>query len=75
MEIDKDRALEMLAEIKGEFQSMSNALGKQVDWTTMHLLYIDMVQLFIDPDCDLNAIQTLVNKRHMQRSMKFSKKG
>lgn len=66
MIIDKNKAIEMLAEIKGEFHSMSNALGKPVDLTKMYLLYIEMVQLFIDPDCDLNAIQTLVNNKHLK---------
>ena len=63
MNIRKDQVLQMLAEIKAEFHGMSNDLGKQVDWTRMYLLKIDMIQLFIDPDCDLNAIQTLVNNK------------
>lgn len=63
MNITKEEALEMLAEIKGEFHSMSNDFGKQVDWARLYLLKIDLVQQFIDPDCDLNAIQTKVNNK------------
>ena len=63
MNITKEEALEMLAEIKGEFHNMSNDLGKQVERSRMYLLKIDMVQQFIDPDCDLNALQTKVNNK------------
>ena len=65
--ISKDEALEFIAEVKGEFHSMCNELHKDVELSKIMLTKLDLVQLYIDPDCDLNAIQTKVNRERIER--------
>lgn len=58
---DKEEALELLAFTKGYLNTTADEAGKNPEEIKMYLSFIDAVQLFIDPEADLNGIQEKVN--------------
>ena len=69
---DNREAARMLAEVKGDFQSMAIQLGRQCDWVRAMLLRLDMVQEHLCPGINLNELQEEVEAERIKKRQEAS---
>lgn len=60
---DKDEAMKKLAFVKGYLNDVALNANQPVELIKLHLTFLDEVQLFINPNANLNKIQEEINKK------------